>query len=516
MGINKNLLVIGLALALGVGHAADTIPCDRGDRDWERESFGLTLPVPAALDLRLLPASLVKTNMVGPHQMVADLVRGDFAKVAAHWDAIAVIQNPTDQMRAVVRHLDTLQNRGLYLLNQAQTWHAREPKSPAAALMLAAAWAHAGKETAWENYDRLTSPSHFFRLLDRMSASARLLDPLLERKDLWGRAARELNLSVRFHLEPSGRAKAWEQYLTLMDFAPHYEWLYLRAADYGQQRYSGGQSAARLVQLVTMAESRALPPMHLAALKQHMGALANPPEKMPDPQTWRPYWEARVKAAPTLNNLVGWLSAEYAVSNWKAIIEISDRVIAINPHSRYAWEQRSWALQQRGQLKEAYEASVVAITLGSDNAMNRVVQGFARGEMGLPQGDHAALLAHCRLGALAALGSAANCLGASHSEGFGGVRRDDRAALGWHVLGARGGHYNSQHDVAVLLPRVVSDPSLSKSVEWATGHWLRRAVAQNHRVARNKLDAQPALGLVCEPPPSGAPVEVPGRQGNRA
>ena len=133
MGINKSLPMIGLALALGVGHAANDIPCDRGDRDWERESFGLSLPVPAPLDLRLLPASLVKTHWVGPQQMVADLVQGDFAKVAAQWDAIAAIQNPTDQMRAVDRHLDALQNRGLYLLNQAQAWHSREPKSPAAA-----------------------------------------------------------------------------------------------------------------------------------------------------------------------------------------------------------------------------------------------------------------------------------------------------------------------------------------------------------------------------------------------
>lgn len=516
MRMHKGLAVIGVALALGVNHAFADTSCDPGDRDWERESFGLTLPTPAAPDLRLLPSGLVKAYMVGPQQMVADLVQGDFAKVAAHWEAIAAIQDPNEQMRAVVRHLDALQNRGLYLLNQAQTWHAREPKSPAAALVLAAAWAHAGKETAWESYDPVTAPSHFHRLLERMSESAGLLDPLLERKDLWGRASRELNLSVRFHLDPSGRAKAWEQYLTLMDFAPHYEWLYLRAADYGQQRYSGAQSAVRLVQLLKLAESKALPSMHIVGLKQHMGALANPPESMPDPQSWRPYWEARVKAAPTVNNLVGWMYAEYAVSNWKSILEISERVIALNPHSRYAWEQRSWALQQRGQLKEAYEASVVAIVLGSDNAMNRVVQGFTRGEMGLPQGDHAALLAHCRLGALAALGAAANCLGASHSEGFGGVHRDDRAALSWHVLGARGGHFNSQHDVAVLLPRVVSNPTLSKDVQWAVGHWLRRAVAQNHRAARNKLNAQPTLGRVCPPRPSRDPGHGPRPQGNKA
>lgn len=500
-------MIRGSALVLlvfaGLAGAATEHPCDRGDTDWERESFGLVLPLAPPIDTRHLPADVVKRHLVGPMMMIADLSSGRYDRVAAHWENTAAITDPTDQMRSIVRHLDAFSKRGLYLLHQAQAWHQRDPRSPAATLTLAAALAHAGKETAWESYDPVTAPSHFFRLSDRMDRAAKVLEPLLDRNDMWGRAARELNLSVRFHLDPEGRSRAWERYLSLMDYAPHYEWLYLRAADHAQPMYSGSQSAARFVQLVKLAQAKGLSATELTALKQHMGALTNPPDKMPNPQQWRPYWEGRIKAASTLNNLMGWMYAEYAVSNWTAILDISDRILAINPQSRQAWEQRSWALQQKGRLAEAYEASVVAILLGSDNAMNRIVQGFVRGEMGLPQGDHAALLAHCHLGALVGLGSAANCLGSAHSEGFGGTKKDDRAALAWHLLGARGGHFNSQHDVAVLLPRVVSGSSVLRQVQWASGHWLRRARAQNHRAATNKLEAQPSWGRVCRP--SGLP-----------
>ena len=84
----------------------------------------------------------------------------------------------------------------------------------------------------------------------------------------------------------------------------------------------------------------------------------------------------------------------------------------------------------------------------------------------------------------------ANCLGAAHSEGFAGVRRDDREALRWHLLGARGNVRNSAHDVAVLLPRVVGAKS-PEAAQAAAGFWIRAAADEGHMFAKNKLAQHP-------------------------
>jgi len=492
-------LVAGLLGTAGCGDVNKVADCDDGLRDWEQVTFGVALPEPAPLDLSRLPVSLIEPHYNGPFRMVAQLTRGDFAGVQAYWQSIAAMTDPSEQMRAVVRAHDALAGRGLAVLHQAQAWQAREPDSPAAQLMLAAAFAHAGHEVKGQNWDPKTAFARYSRLVGRMQAAAQWLDPLLDRNDIYGLAARELNLGVRHEQGPVGFDRAWNQYLSLIDFAPHYEWLYLRAVDHARPRHSQGDAPSRLKQLQDLADAKGLAEMHRTTLRQTIDALDHPPDKIPNPQAWRPYWEARIAAAPTVKNLVGWMYAEYAVSNWQGILDITARIFEQHPHHRYAWEYRSWALQQLGRLPESYEATIVALTLGSDWAMNRVVRGFTRGEMGLTLGDHEALLAHCQLGAVMALASAANCLGSSHTDGFAGVEKDNRAALAWHFIGARGGHFNSQHDVAVLLPKVVTAPEWAKDVEHAAGHWLRRASAQDHQAARNKLEARPDWGRVCTP-----------------
>lgn len=489
----------GVVSVAGCGYLDQAATCDDGMRDWELETFGIALPAPGPVDLGRLPMSLIEPHYVGPFRMVAQLARGDFAGVQAHWQSVAALEDPTEQMRAVVRTLDALEGRGLAVLNQAQAWQAREPDSPAAQLMLAAAFAHAARSVNQENWDPVTTHSHFRRLDNRVQAAAQGLAPLLARNDVYGRAAKELNLGVGFQEGNPEFEQAWIQYLTLIDFAPGYEWLYLRAADYAAPATSSGEAPQRFQTLQDLAKARNLPDIHQTTLRQKIEARIQPPETNPNPQAWRPYWEARVQAAPTVSNWVAWMRAEQGVNNWPKLLDITQQIIDLHPHHRYAWETRSWALANMGRLQASYDAAMVAITLGSDWAMNRVIQGYARGEMGLPYGDYDALIAHCRFGATMALSAATNCMGSAYTDGFGGIERDNKVALGWHFLGARGGHFNSQHDVAVLLPKVVTNPEMAGAIDDAAGHWLRRAVSQNHQPARNKLDARPEWGRVCAP-----------------
>lgn len=495
----KPLMAGVLAISALAGCMKQDLDCDPGDRDWERESFGVAMPTAPAVDLSRLPTELVQAHYVGPYRLVALLVKGDFDAVQAYWDEVAQMQDRTEQMRAVVRILDAFYGRGLYTVNMVEAWHAKAPESPAAQLMLATAWSRAAYEASNENYPKNAWGAHFFRVQDRLSHALPVLDKLMTREDVYGLAARELNLSAR-SMRPEGIDDvAWNQYMALIAYAPHYEWLYLRAAGHAAHRSSDTLRANRFAQLQSLANANDLPQPHRLNLDQAIEAFLYPPDKNPNPQTWRPYWEARVKGAATIYNYVGWLEAEYAVHNWAGMVELADKILALHPHHKRALELKSYGLREMGQSQAAYAASFEAMMVGSDWGINQIFTAYTRGGLGLPLKDYEAMYAHCKLGANLGLAGGANCMGAAHSEGFAGVERDDKKALAWHFLGARGGHANSAHDVAVLLPRVVADPAAASEVHMATGHWIRKAASENHTASLNKLAARPDWGRTCVP-----------------
>ena len=489
------LALVALA-GCGQGQLAD---CDPGDRDWERETFGIELPIPPAVDLVPLPQNLMQSHYVGPYRMMALLIKGDFEGVQSYWDEVGQMSDRTEQMRAVVRILDAFAERGLYALNMAQTWHAQTPDSPAAQMMLAAAWTHAASQGNRENYRKDAWVGHFFRVHDRAAQAIPLLDALIARTDVYGRAARELNLRARSLQIDGIDEAAWNHYIEPIDHAPHYEWLYLRAAGHAAYRTNENLRATRFAQLQALANANALHQPHRLNLDQAIEAHLYPPGENPNPQAWRPYWEARVKGAPTIYNYNGWLEAEYAVHNWAGMIELADKILALHPHHKRALELKSYALREMGQSQAAYAASFEAMMVGSDWGINQIFTAYTRGGLGLPLKDYDAMYAHCKLGANLGLAGAANCMGAAHTDGFAGVERDNKKALAWHFLGARGGHANSVHDVAVLLPRVVNEPALAAEVQMATGHWIRKAANANHTAAVNKLAARPDWGQTCTP-----------------
>jgi hypothetical protein len=181
------------------------------------------------------------------------------------------------------------------------------------------------------------------------------------------------------------------------------------------------------------------------------------------------------------------------------MVEIADNVLVLHPHHRRAFELKSYGLREMGHSREAYQASFEAMLVGSDWGMSQIFEAYTRGGLGLPHKDFEAMYAHCKLGAYLGLASGANCMGAAHTDGFAGVKRDDKRALAWHFLGARGGHANSTHDVAVLMPRVLKNPAIAKDIDMAAGHWMRAAANVNHTAAKNKLLARPDWGTTCVP-----------------
>jgi hypothetical protein len=493
---------LSLCLALlsvhPVLHAQQTA-CEKGDRDWELQTFGVPLPSPPPVDLSRLPTPLIERHYLGPYRMASQLVRGDFNGVQAHWDGIASMQNRTEQMRAVVRSLEVIEGRGLSMLHQLQAWHARNPASQAAQLMLAAAWVHAAYEVHWDRYAPERAGGYYHRPRNRAQQALPLVDALMAQGGFYGMAAREVDLPARFLLDDAQRQATWDRYLALIEYAPHDEWLYLRAASHAggpQEREIRDQRFARLR---TLADQLGLPQPHRRSLEQALDEHIRPTGRDPNPLTWRPYWDARVKIAPTLANLTGWLDAENRVNNWPVMVALANRILALDPHHKTALERRSWALLQQGRNKEAYETAFAAMVVGSDWAMKQIVQAHVIGGLGLPQGNFESLLAHCKLGASLGHASAANCMGSAHTDGFAGVPRNDAQALGWHLLGAQGGNMASAHDAVVLLPRVVTDPARHAEIDLASAHWIRKAASHEYAPAQNRLSDRPDWGLLCLP-----------------
>lgn len=498
-GCLRGLVMAAALQAAGLSAFAQEAACDKGDRDWEQETFGVALPPPPPVELGRLPARIIERHYVGENRMTALLARGDFDGLQSHWDAIASLTDRTEQMRATVRSLDVLYGRGMSLLHQAQAWHASRPESPAAQLILAAVWTHAAYEAHWSRYVPERAGGYFHRPRHRAQQALPLIDGLIGKGGFFAMAARELDLAARFLLSDAERDGAWNRYQALIEYAPHYEWLYLRAADRADTAYNPELREQRFAQLAALAERLQLPQPHRTALAQTLEEHVRGTGRNPSPLVWRPYWEARFKTAPTLVNLTGWLDAEYRARNWSAVVSLADRALALNPQHRRSMERKAWALRQLGRDREAYEAAFAAMLLGSDWAADQIVQAYVLGGLGLPARDFDALYAHCTLGAALGLASAANCIGSAHTDGFGGVARDNAKALGWHLIGARGGHASSAHDVVVLLPKVLGPTAQRSAVGLASAHWIRRAAASGHAPSQAKLDARPDWGLLCLP-----------------
>ncbi|MDG5973756.1 hypothetical protein H010_00745 [Hydrogenophaga taeniospiralis CCUG 15921] len=491
--IRRNLAWVALLMAWPVAVLAN---CERSDKDWGLVTFGLDLPSPGPVKGGALPTDIVQRYAKGPVRLAPLLAAGDFSGAQAHWDQIAQLAVREQQTRAMTRSLFSLDGRGLMLLDKAQAWLTRHPQSPAAQLTLATAYVEAATEARGGNAIGFTRSIQ----LDHMRARFQLADPLIEallpRKDIYGMGARYL-LATRGMLGGSSSA-GWSALMEVIAYAPHDENLYQIAAGYAHPRWSSGTSPMRLRALLALAHRHRLPEPHMTALKQAFDAIDRPPERIANPQAVRPYWEARVSAAPTLHNLVDWMEAEYRLTNWPLLLDITQRIHVLYPQHRRAWEVRSWALKQMDRPHEAYQAAMAAATVGSDWAMSEVIQSHVRGGMGRPLKDFAGLYAHCQMAGALALPSGANCLGSSHTEGFGGARIDHREALRWHLMAARGGHSNSAHDVAVLLPRIVKDAAQRADVDAAAGYWLQAAARKGHQIASNKLAARPGWGLSCD------------------
>ncbi len=416
--------------------------------------------------------------------MLASVLGGNFKDAQAYWDTAAAMPDPADRMQALSRGLYKLNDRGLYSLHAAQIWEKAHPESKAAKLFLASAYSHAASEGRGAEYSSKTTKEQFDLLHVRWTKAESIFQSLLKDDDVYSWAA---TLGMTSNLFYTGRSdEGWRAYEYLIGKSPQYGWLYFWAAEYAKPKWAGKKSQERTQFLLQLADKNKLNALDRKVLEQETSAIVNDVENNPNPEAWRPYWLDRVEKAPHLFNLIGLLGQEGAVRNWPKVVEISQKIIEKSPHDTTAWQWRGRALKEIGTREEAFTATLTASIRGFDWSMGQIIRAHLNGGLGRKPGDQEALYAYCKMGAALGSAASANCMGSTYTDGILGIPRDNKKAVEWHMLAARGGSANSQHDLAVLLPQVQSGPGVQEAAQF----WLRRAAAQEHEYAKKKLAAQ--------------------------
>ena len=452
-------------------------------KDWALDDAQLQLPRPSPIELNKLNAEVIASHYIGHVKFTAAVLSGDYAAAQNYWDEIASIADPTERMRAVYQFHFAMQGRGFYFLHAARAWLRAEPNSRAASLLMGLSLSDGALQARGGAYSAKTSNAQMALFAQRFFLADPYLGKISRGKDPLAWAATMQLQQPYFFLGESQLAWAGIEYL--IQQAPQYEWTYIWATEYAQPRWADDEGPAALRKLSELASKNQLNTLGAKVLAQQIQYVSSNMENNGNPQAWRPYWQNRLAEAPHLYNILKSLRYELNSGNWLQVEALSTQAIEINPHQTFSFQARARARKELERGAEAFKDTLAAAVLGDDDAMERIVSAYVQGGMAVKPGDLDTLLAYCRMGAAFGLPSAANCVGASYTDGFGGVVRDNGQSAAWHLLGARGGNINSQHDVAMLLPQVQS----GESVPGVTQYWMKESARKGHAFASKKVDA---------------------------
>ncbi len=462
-------------------------------KDWGVESLGLAPPVPLPFDPSRLDSKAIAPLYTQGVPVIAALAGSRYNDVQRYFDEVARRPIFEDQYLGIgdVKYL--LHKRGLALVPMAQGWLAQSPDSRAAKLMLGVAYGAAAIKAHGGGYASQTTQEQMTVYAQRLALATPLLETLAETDDAIGLTARSALLHGYFL---SGQSKeGWDVHDALMARLPLLAAGYIHALEYAHPKWSGDRSAERGAHVLALADENGLAPQSRQLLAQIVDSHRHDIEQNGDPKAWRPYWAARVAEVPGEFNLRHLLHKEQGVQNWTVVNTLAQKIIDLSPGDPEAHYQKAYALQQLGANDQAFSAMVAAATAGSDGAMGQIVYSYVKGTLGRKHQDFDTMYEYCKFGAALGLPSAANCMASSHTDGFGGAKRDDLQSVRWHLLAARGGEINSMHDLGMLLPRVVPGPD----GQMAASYWMRKAADAKHVYALKKVGDQPmpARSLGC-------------------
>ena len=384
------------------------------------------------------------------------------------------------EARELVRNI--VEDTKLAGIERCREWVQAMPRSYAAHWLCGAMW----NEGAWHirtgKFAHEVSHAQFAIMRERLLHARALF---LKAAELSPRPVQVLALLANNHFAAGDEEQA-ERYLKRAEKAvPWYPSIHAVRLTFSLPQWGGSQEA--IEKAMERARAAGVEEDELLYFEDHYVAR---PHETPTPGAEQTYWVRAIAERPTWSRLESLGNYHWRLKHWHEVPPIADRLIALDPDRPEGYYMRAAAHEASGKHVAALLDYRMAVALGHDFSTEHLVRAHIQGFFGLPPKDWKKIDALCRYGAALGVPAAANCVGSTFYEAkiLGEpFRFDITQSLSWHLLAARGGHFNAQHDVGWLLfaqraPGV--EPELAKRVGV---YWLRRAAEQGQPYAQQKL-----------------------------
>jgi tetratricopeptide (TPR) repeat protein len=452
-------------------------------RDVAAESLGLPEPLHERLDRwhgAPLPSPLAQARIAARRAFFAgefELVESAFMQ--AH-DAYVKGATPQDETERLLYPLRTV---GLAGVPRCEQWTKAMPRSYAARYVCARMWQQGAWMARSEEAASKVSERRFALMRARLRRSNELLEQAIA-SDVKPIQALTL-LSENLHLlaDHERAAAVGERALALM---PAHAAAHTVAARYAMPDWGGSEE--RLTAAVERARQAGVHRDGLTSLEDQQLAR---PWRTATPGAEKLYWEKALAEHVSAERLHALAMYYLRLQNWRDALPVLERSIRDHPHVAESHYWRGRVHQELGNPQGALADYRMAAALGDEDAINHLIYAHLQGGLTLPPRDLAALAGLCRHAAGLGSPAGANCLASSHWDGaLPGIARNPAQALAWHLLAARGGSRNSQHDLGWLLmsrPLAEVKAPEAREAREAGIFWLQRAAEQGHPFAARKL-----------------------------
>lgn len=379
--------------------------------------------------------------------------------------------------------LYSLEDTQLAGIDTCNAWLRAMPQSYAAHWLCGAMWKKGAHVARSGKFAHEVSAIRFALMHERLQRAKALLERATTLTPKPIEALAMLGSAYYFDGEPE-KAEAFLQ--RAQGIMPKHEDIYDTRLNYALPQWGGSEERVKTV----YEEARQAGVSERFLLNAYDTYIAQP-GKSATPGAPRAYWQRVVKEHPTRQRLKRLLDDFVGLDNWLDALPIADRLIAEYPEFGYAYYRRGQINENLGRMAEARRDYATAAAMGEDFALQNLLMSNIRGGLGITQRSFDNAITLCRYGA--ALGSriGANCIGSLYFEGGSdGVpyRKDAAQGLAWHLVGARAGHFNSQHDLGWLLYTNRGNGMKEDEAKKLGIFWLRRAAEQDHQFAKRKLE----------------------------
>lgn len=408
-----------------------------------------------------------------------DFARLDTALLKMHEDFLAGRINDT-LPHLFISGIESTQLAGV---DACEEWLQAMPQSFPARWVCGVMWESGAWAARSKEYTNKISTARFAIMHERLQRSNELLEKALA---LHPKPLNALTTLASNHLLVGDRQRAEEYLRRAEEIMPQYLGIHTIRLNYDLPEWGG--SSEQVQADLEHAKALGVKGDDLTYLED---TFIVRPTKLSDPRAPQAYWRKAISEHPTQARLSGLLDNLVWVENWGEALPVADRLIEDYPHVALAYYRRAVILNNMGRIPEAVRDYRMAAAMGQDDALQELLMANIRGGLGLQPKSFAAALDLCRYGAPLGSRVGANCIGASYQEAKSmglAFPVDHGQSLAWHLVAARGGHFNSQHDLGWFLFTGRGDALQGEEAKRLGTFWLRRAAEQDHHFAKRKLE----------------------------